>query len=47
LASDSTAGQGAFRLATVGVDYRELAAGMARNIVDGRAIIVQAVYERK
>jgi ubiquinone/menaquinone biosynthesis C-methylase UbiE len=47
LASDSSAGEGAFRLATVGRDFRELAAGMARNIVDGRAIIVQAVYERE
>jgi SAM-dependent methyltransferase len=50
LASDGSVGESAFRPAThlsVGADFRELAAGMARNIADGRAIIVQAVYERE
>ena len=50
LASDGRVGKGASRPGahfSVGADFRELAAGMARNIADGRAIIVQSVYERE
>jgi ubiquinone/menaquinone biosynthesis C-methylase UbiE len=50
LASGGGAGESASRPAThlsVGADFRQLAAGMAGNIADGRAIIVQAVYERE
>ncbi len=46
LASGGDTGNG-FRPFSVGADFRRLAAGMARNIADGRAIIVQAVYRRE
>jgi hypothetical protein len=50
LASNHSTGESAFRPSThfsVGTDFRELAAGMARNITDRRAVIAQAVYRRE